>query len=82
MTFSPGMQSMLMRHQGFCVVCGNGLIMLPWGEITKERDRIILQSVPWDGDAGHDIYIHAGCLLEAGAGSAISEALGLTEAEV
>ncbi len=64
-------------YQAACIVCGHGLLVLPWGEVVPAAKRVAL-----DAEPGKRIQIHAFCLTEAGAGRRIAEELGLVEPEV
>jgi hypothetical protein len=68
------------RFQAGCLVCGNGMLILPWGEAVPETSRITLVDLAGDRQ-GMNLLFHAGCLTEPSTGRAISDALGFTEAE-
>lgn len=69
------------RSQKACVLCGHGLIVYPWGDVTPQAERVVLEARGADG-LSRQVPIHAGCLSEVSAGSAIAVALGFAEPEV
>lgn len=71
--FSRANAAALIESQRECVVCGNGMIVLPWADVVPVADRIAL-----DADSGGTkkrVTIHRGCLLEVSAGAAIAQAI-------
>ncbi len=70
------MAEMLAANQSACIVCGNGLLVLPAGEVVPTEKRVAL-----DVERRHRIHVHADCLTEPGAGRRIAEDLGLVAPE-
>jgi hypothetical protein len=77
---SAGIAESIVRSQKECVLCGHGIIVKAWGEYVRPAERVILESLGADG-IRRSVAIHAGCLTEVSAGTAIAEALGLVEPE-
>ncbi|MGA3029837.1 MAG: hypothetical protein ABSE58_03735 [Candidatus Limnocylindrales bacterium] len=68
----PALAGTLVRSQEVCVVCGNGMIVLPWGELISTRDQVVLDATP----ANVRVHIHGFCLTQVSAGELIARALG------
>ena len=68
----PALAGALVRSQAACLVCGNGMIVLPWGEIVATEDQVVLDAKP----ANVRVHIHGFCLTNPGAGEQIARALG------
>jgi hypothetical protein len=68
----PALARTLVRSQAVCVVCGNGMLVLPWGEIVVTEDQVVLDATP----ANVRVHIHGFCLTQVSAGELIARALG------
>ncbi len=68
----PALARTLVRSQAACLVCGNGMIVLPWGEVVATEDQVVLDATP----ANVRVHIHGFCLTQVSAGELIARALG------
>lgn len=68
----PKFARSLVRSQATCVVCGNGMIVLPLGEVVCAEDQVALNATP----ANVRVHIHGFCLTQVSAGEQIARALG------
>jgi hypothetical protein len=69
----PDIARTLVRSQAVCVVCGNGMIVLPGGELIATGDQVALDATP----AKLRVHIHSFCLTQVSAGEQIARVLGL-----
>lgn len=75
--FSRAMAISLIDSQRDCTVCGNGMIVLPWGEYVAPADRISLLATTPDADRG--LTVHRNCLYEISAGAKIAAAISTAD---
>jgi len=69
----PVLAKSLVRSQAACLVCGNGMLVLPWAEVVATADQVVLDAKP----ANVRVHIHGFCLTGVSAGELIArEVLG------